>query len=483
MKRRSSYPSPFETPKKKRKRTWRELGTQVAAGSSAATLGFIVGNVPTAVDAGLAAWEYTAPNLDINDPDPGDGIEDLYNAAFGSSSLPKKTMPGYGGRFRNSGKVAAVDKSKKKYQQKGYCQTTELYGTVVDPDCVYLLHSTYSAEMFAESIAQALVRKLLIKAGFEITSWHNVVQPLSWNSVINASSSQGWFIQLDTQDISGVTGKLDYVFEANLKFVDIANKTFAGADFSLKLFIERCLRSVAPGYANPRYLRLYMETGQATRPYSLVSALNLQDEYVQLSSHSILTVQNRTAPAGAVVGVGETATTEAVDAQPLFGKLYQFKSGVPRFVGDDVAANFEIERLNYKGMHLVRAGQLLKMKKPPVSSVFGNCRKANDISLNVGVVKNSYIVSQFKGGLLDFLAKNSSKAISGVAANTAVPVYSYVPGHSEMVALEERMNTGSSNQIQVGYQCAKTVGCFLVTKKKPCILEGFEDILYNNVSA
>jgi len=445
-----------------RKRTWKEFGRQAVGTAAASTLGFIGANTGGAIVAGRKTWDYLAPDLKVEEED---NMTPLLEAA---GIYPKKTMVGTSyttGKFNKLGRPSSEVNHITKYQKNGILINKEVYGQIASPDCVYLTHSTYDQIAIAQAIGSAILRKIFKKGGYNVTS---VTERLPLQD--DQANSENFKFQMNTALIDSQTlSKFEWITINTDTIETMLVKNFNGQGFSLYDFIKASLQASELStlqlidnivlYSRDRY------EAEGSN-FRLAASLNMKNEILQLYSKSTMIVQNRTKSAS---GASET---EVVDNQPLKGTLYQFAGGVPQSKQYD---NFRINRMNDFAVLLNRAQDLTPsndFKVPPVPKYFNNCYKSTGISLNPGNIKHCTISSTWSGYINNIL-------FGSLTCRRGINLMINTPGKSQMVGLQETINSGSTNLITCTYEASKVIGANLISGPTPVCLPKFEEVNYN----
>lgn len=368
----------------------------------------------------------------------------------------------YRGRFRKPRKTSKP-KTQTKYLSNGYLLTSEVFGKVDDLDCVYIGHSTYNRTQFARVIACAVLRKLLKKAGFNPDSPD---QEIPFNGYNDSSGFELRWVRIAGD---GTILPSTYVVPNNTSL-----ETLATASGWQQAVYD--LMNTQDGYSRGDFDRiaLYSQDFNVTSTGRLAAEVNLRTEVLELYSQSSVVIQNRTKSA-----VGGSDSTETVDNQPLKGYCYNFAGGVPQQKQTGVSG---LTRVIGDGIILQQSVDLSPatlFKEPPVPKTFSNCFASSYVRLDPGFIKRGSIVSKWRGYFNNIIF-GKLKAVTPDGANQNV---SYSAGKCQLFALEEALNSGSTNKITVNYECEKKIGAMLITGKKPVMLTGWHEQERNNISA
>lgn len=234
----------------------------------------------------------------------------------------------YSGRFKKAKKIKRTIESL--CLSKGYHKTLEQFGTVADPDCVYIAHSTGYIVEVASTISTALIRKIFTKCNFKITNSHVEMGLSSPVAGLNQPfQSDGIRLCLTTKD--SILGSYE-----NFVYDTVDNQTFWDIVHTwndLRNRIIDYMRVAVPTTSNgvKELYRLAVYTRDATSPvtniWNLKAEMFLQDCKLELFFQSNLTIQNRTL--GALASEVDESV-DRIDNQPLKGYIYEFKHADPR---------------------------------------------------------------------------------------------------------------------------------------------------------
>lgn len=378
----------------------------------------------------------------------------------------------YVGRFKKPRKVR-----KNMYLAKGFQHTIEVNGQVSDPDCVYVGHSTFSPVLIIEVIAQALLRKLLTKAGWNCTSiTQNIPGYL-------ANTSDCWLFRITRiNKDTGVSTSFDYSTPAatDVNIQQICGNSSTGTaplwpDF-LNILKEFAGGSGGTSTSNmnvPYKLMLYRQEANVGIFHQFQCELNLANEKVHLMSSSNLKVQNRT------VSADGSGSIDSVSNNPIQGYLYHFKNGAPYTRIEDA---FLLEKMiSVTGAITVRAaemtGSATGLTEPPSGKIFSNCSGQSRIRLDPGNIKHDRINHKVNGKpLLQFLTAFGYG--QGTTGN-----FKKLFGKSALIAFEDVINVNVSYNITIAYEVNRLYGCYLTTSKASPALGARYQMTQNSVPA
>lgn len=397
---------------------------------------YIVPGAGTALRAGYGLYKYIKGRKSTKQP-----VRGMRRRAY-------HTTGSYKGKFK---KGSSKETKEQNYANKGILHTSEVSGTISDPDCVYITHTAVDGYKLVEVAVQALFRKLFQKQGYVIT---NVDEPLGHISITDAKD---WQIELIQQDqLTGTESVLaTYVTVAGSTIRSIAN------EFITYFMQFSSGATTVPGVgasANDKRLRkliLYGQDFNVTRQPVFECQIELDDEVMCVYGYSKIKIQNRTlAPDG-----GDQAND--VSNNPLIGRSYGFK-GIPKLRDRNVWPLNSIP-IN-SGIQLIRSAVLTGntgFKEPPNPSVFSNCQKSAKLKLEPGDIKSSTISFQKNQNFLEMLQKIRLQYGATAAFNS---YYSIFP--SEMFAFEDMINVNSTQNLSCAYESNQVIGVYFKTKKK-----------------
>lgn len=420
---------------------------QILGTVAAAPLGFISMNVPGTMIATKKVYDYLEPKED----------EDIGQEYVSQTNL----MPGsYQGKFALSARNAFKG-LRDEYQKKGAVYIVENYGQVADPDLVYIGQSTWNQGAVVYAIGIALLRKLFrVGCNLDPTT---TVEELPLINVVPDSGPGGFRIVFQCKDSNGTV--LNHT-------VTIANnqslETLLGvaSDFGSSLYslIEQMITNT-----NPYIIEKVNLFAEGT-VYQLVYQMDMNKEILSLAMSSHMVVQNRTKAA-----TDGSGSTTQVDIQPLKGPVYEFSIGVPKLKADSPVSLNEMQNV---GIILCRAGQfagtdVTAYKEPPVKNAFQKCVKSGFVRLNPGALKSMTIGTDVRGYFANVLFK--------LRVNPETPSIKNCFGKSQLVCLEEELNSGSANNITVQYECQHIAGAQFTTTNNPNMQPGYSASVINNV--
>lgn len=366
----------------------------------------------------------------------------------------------YGGKFKKPSSARKGQGMEKVCQKKGHLINLEVHGDVADPDCVYITHNTYSTWQYAKVMAYAMVRKLLIKGGFNPDSVDQEIPFYDYNN------ADGFKIQSIHVGGDGTRYPTTYITVDD----DTLATILTSGKFALVEIINALLVANDGGYLERLSLYSSDRNGVSTN-WRLAAEINLEREVITLYASSSLVIQNRTKAAG----TGADASIERVDNQPLKGYTYICAGACPKTQSMAVT---QLDQVDTTGIQLARGAQLNgSLKEPPLPNYFVNCYKRGFVQLEPGQMKTVSIYFKFKGFFNDVVGRLRPSG-TGTGSSRATQL---APGKCQVFALEERLNSGSTNNITVSYECQKRYGCYFTTSKKSSMLAAYDSAVLSNV--
>lgn len=393
---------------------------------------------------------------------------------FRVSRVTRGTQMGKRDKYFTMGKYAG--KFKKRYtrflktdyyRNYGFCNTTEITGTVSDPDCVYVGHSTTSGHRILTVFLQSALRKLYKQSA----NWTctNITDPLLGYQ----GAGDGWRLILFVKEVStGVITQVTYDTTTTDTIARIVGDTAGGVAPSwpdLYNFWINYLQNGPPSGATqqPTRLALYQRDGNITSFYHFMGDIYFPNEVINLYIKSELKIQNRTLSAS---GSGDA---EDVSNNPLIGRSYQFTSANPRpkvegvdLIGTILDATGVITR---RAAEFPAATQVI-MREPPSSKIFWNCNKEGKVILEPGNIKKDVIYIKIKKPVYKFFQDLDWRP-SSTSVASALSMKGY--GKSSLFALEDMINVNVSQNLSIAYEVNRVEMCYLSTSKQHPAQGGF----------
>lgn len=387
----------------------------------------------------------------------------------------------YRGRFR---KAKRVSKSNK-YVKKGFENTTEVNGTVSDPDVVYVGATCAPGRVSVEAVAQALLRRVLEKCiGIPVTNVKTVLQGY-YNSgapTTEFNNGDGFRFSLTSVNINtGVINEQTYETVPTDSIYSICGEEQAGVAATWPNFILQLLiwaagtTNLADNANQPHMLRVYRRDGNVTNFYLGSGAIDLRTTTIHFKSSISLKLQNRSLSATG----GNQA--DDVNNNPLMGYKYEFKGGSPMFKDNSATGMYRVSRMfENTGTCLARGASMTGIgsigKEPPKPQFWTNCVKSSKVTLDPGDLKQTYLSYSFS---LNFI--KALQRINAEADNTTDRVSYRNPGKCVMFALEDMINVNAANLIAVAYEVNRVIGCYATDYSKTEAQGSFTALTRNEV--
>jgi len=404
----------------------------------------------------------------------------------------------YSGKFKKPKRVKQTMQSR--CLSQGYMTTIETHGTVNDPDCVYAVHSTGHIYEMCQTIAVALLRKIMTKAGYKITNQNNTVAVgLPVQDINPLETSIGLrFVFTVKRPSDNTTRNYTYDTNATSAFVDIARSWITLRDRMID-YVRGSAEELEP-YKIAVYNRDIVSPVNENA-WQLGAEIFLEDCKLELNFQSNLTVQNRTLAAlNATGAASDQVSTDRVDSQPIKGWLYEFKHADPRVRHSavsrtaNVSSNLLWGTMKETGMRLIRGneftGPIVPALAPAITTwsgatepfdpkYFANIAKATSIILQPGEIKKTSFTYSVKGKFINLM-----KRFKVTHWDTTAATFSGMMGKSQMVALEEVMRTNSTNKVTLAYERELKIGCIVTASFRQAPLEtSVVNEEYNNAIA
>jgi len=364
-----------------------------------------------------------------------------------TASEQKRVKKTYGlhtsGRYRGhftkrrfSGKRGSPSKKSENYFSRyGATDTLEVSGSITDPDCVYVGHSSFSAVRLFETCMVAMYRKLYIAAiGYDVSSIDQVIPYKNGNS-------DGHSITVFYRDSAGVMGSVFQAVPVGTSLKGLTNTAFSFSDTIWKAAInDRVIVRVTISDNDTNLVRATIDVTRLKFTYQFKSELKMQN-----------------------VTIPTTEDNEADDVNnvPLVGRSYEFNNWAPRTNASNANAvgsssgNVDFFSLvsEFDGVTLVRAAQMPQaLKEPPAAAAFSNCAKSMKVRLQPGDIKSDWLIG---GGSVSF-----QNLVNGLDFSASVPQNNRRVriGKHAMIAVEKLIGLAGTLPIKIIYEVNHFVG-------------------------
>jgi len=365
--------------------------------------------------------------------------------------------------FGSIGYAGKIGRAKKKYmytkdlpyKKYGALYHQQISGTVADPDCAYLTHSSTSVATSIKMVAQAMVRKLLKKyQGFDCQDANQEIMGADYNA------ANGLSVALITVNESD--GSLDTVVY-NL----VNNDTLASVASQFEERLQFISSGVNPAVANPttqiwkaQRLILY-ETG-----VKAIGELNLLREKIHYWSESEMKIQN------ASQSTDGSSSTDVVNSVPVNGIKIVMKGAVPQ-TGTYIASFNAIDRTT--GVRLLRAAELgtgSVYQEPINAKYFVNAKGQTNIRMNPGQLKNDKVYYKTTSYFNAFLKRLRSQHINSQT--------NWTIGNCALYSFNKTITLDTAYKVTIMYEVTRKTGVFLTTGPTVPLKGQFVKTTYNN---
>jgi len=380
----------------------------------------------------------------------------MHNLWTGKKTVGSGATSIYKGRILKPSQISQI-KVRSLGQRSGACSISETHGLVTDADVVGIGHTSWSFATVQKAVSYAIIRKLVMVAG---------AYPESVGANLQLGNREGeitgaWYMVFDRYDTNGTYTGNTYVIPQNASLRVLAETS------GLEGYVQAQWTDVNP--LKLHAIRLYC-TDDGEHGGRLAAMLQLKQFNMTLMLHATTGIQNRTL--GAVTS-GNTADT--VDAQPLKGPAFGFR-GLPKSKDQ---SKVPIECARREGVILYRRGEEVYTNEGyevPARGEFSNVTESQYIRLAPGEIKSFSTSKTFRGSFESVMDQLKITSEGSEASQR----YSNLPGPSQMIFLEEEMNTGSANNIRIGYETQHTCGVVLSKMKAGSLAAQFSEFAVNN---
>ena len=359
---------------------------------------------------------------------------------------------------------------------KGFYHTTEIIGTVNDPNCVYIVAQSYPQVALIEIAVASLLRKLFKKgAGWNCVNYEERIP--GYPGYVN--DADGWRIEMYSQnrDLNTVT-TYAYNTVTTETIKTLVGDIGAGITANMAVIMNPIL-GYSAGYSyganitnilEPFKFRLFARDGNVTNFYHAVADLNLHNETIHFCSSVRTRLQNRT------VSDSGLSITNDITVNPVSGKVYDFSNAHP---ATRVDGTWLMEQSTpHYGLNLQRAAQFSigAQKTVPEKKIFTNCTGVRPISMEPGQQATTYFTHSGKNLFLKLLQKIH------VGAGDTTQIRMGV-GASQMIALEEDLNYSASQKVLIVSETVRKIGCWSKTGKDGPAQSGYTQLTLSNTTA
>lgn len=392
---------------------------------------------------------------------PSSSKHKMVDEIMGTYEQPAKRI--FAGSKRAGGKLGGFMKARKnprrtkrykKYGRNGISTTLEAGGSITDGRCLVLGNATHPRTPIMKIAWMSVLKDLLRRAGFQITSLTRTLPGRSPGDVFIIS-----YYKADNSTM--VEESFAYNDKSPNQFADWAidpTRGFNSGNSDRVQFFEISIRTVSsdPGIAT------------AIIPEIAPARMKLEQYIVHIKAKSTFKVQNRTIINDAV---GDDSAQD-VDNQPLVGKIY---------TGTTTGNEWRKRKtLDFTLWSDVNTGVLSATandsgpQEPPNGYEFKRTNKTSKVRLNPGLVKTATLTCE--------TAHNLSRL-----HNVYFPIdsndktYDKIGKH-QMLCLEKILHAESSEAaIQLFYEHNLNLYCVGKNKNNNVVVRAYSQTLDNNV--
>ena len=343
------------------------------------------------------------------------------------------TGASYRGRFTNRRfarkRGSAAAKGENYFATNGVTDTMEVSGTISDPDCVYVGHSSFSPMRMLEAIVQSVLRKLYSAAiGYDLSS---INQTIPYKGI----DSDGHTITVSWRNPDGTTSSEYHAITVGMSIQSIA---------AINHPVGAIFKNVVQNDVQLMRITITDKDTNLTR-----ATLDLTKTKIEYYFKSELKVQN--------VTISNLASDEADDVNnvPLVGRNYEFKSWHPDAGGSTALTTINLLAASSQswGVSLVRGAQMEQgWREPPPSKVFTGVTKSEKIRIQPGHIKSDWLIDS--GSMtLDRLLHALHYDPSGGNDHTKRMSRRVMIGRHSLCALEKVISIFGTLPIKVFYEC------------------------------
>lgn len=341
---------------------------------------------------------------------------------------------GYAGRFKKATyKGANYDTQ---YLRYGAHLELETNGSTADINCVYVGHTNLPIYRAGQTICAAILRKLSQEMEFEITDPNAGLAWLTGATVIARGRNEGVGVNVDVWTYSAGVTTLQLLAEA----MWLGIKGLYEQQQVVNTVADIGLNNLIVSYATDA---------------SKNKVLDLTQLIIKLKTSSVLKIQNRTK------GVTEDIDAEAVDNQPLVGKLYHINDAQPKFQTSSNNVAFPLDQTD--GLVSVVAASNVFLREPPHPKMF-KASKATNVIVDPGQIKYQRLNGYFSGTLDTLLGKMCS-------TSSLTNSYKGKLGSCKLYALERIIGGSLTSPIEIAYEVETDIKAMCSYKKRPCIAQ------------
>ena len=346
---------------------------------------------------------------------------------------PTRRVGSYGGRFK-------APKKAKMSGVKGIKNHAEIYGTCETKNAVYHGFNTCGGRPNVfKQYAEQLLKSIMLEQGISL---NNRDSEIYWG---NAGNMEKIELKFSRVDLAG---------SITNSFINIPLGTatsYANFDSTVGLmmnaFMSAALQQDRDGFVG---WALFEFQGDSSTSRPIKRNYNCSDAHFELHVKSTFKVQNQTQSDPDSAGA-RSGSTDVIDANPLEGKVYRFKSGFPKVRQQFLTAGWELDDfqgdIQANGLCLAPAdtGTVYDTGNPLFSpfmgnTMFSNCVAQGKITLQPGKYKSSIHTYTFSGSVRSFI----KAAISSDQSR-------FTMGDTILYGMEPAMRTSDNELVKIAY--------------------------------
>jgi hypothetical protein len=313
-----------------------------------------------------------------------------------------------------------------------------------DPRGIVLIgHTTFNRNEMLGCVSRGIVRKLCKQAGWEFSSWDEVIPGIDATYTIEASSFDGISDAGAGSSFGTCSTTTTYTVLAQLLAVAITNRQGSG---SFNVLYDQFLLK---------------KSGE------VLGSLRAREMKLEFYCTSKLTLQNRTPSSS---GASSEDNANDIEHNPLVGFRYNGLGNgfVPKHSDPtDDSARFHGGVADGLIAHLPDASELDNLYKPPAPTFWMNCSKNARVKLEPGVVKSSFLFYK-KVMMVNTWAKLFGGNLERLKAGSTDKVRVTGLGQAEMFALDKVLDTRELTEpnVKIGYELNQSFGCRVLMAEK-----------------
>lgn len=418
---------------------------------------------PRIINTGLRAWN----NRKLPDFGKASKASSSKGHSQGNGRYIRRLRGNKSGRYTGTFKKTTrkSGRSLDRFNRDGVLLVKEVSGEVADPDCAYLMNETVNTRDVIFFSIVAVLRKLVAMAGLRSQGVGDVFIE-NWVTADGTESSTRFKVQF-------VAINLQTGFTSSTVHSCLITDTLATVASQFLIDVE----NYSAGYG-------LLNNTNATIPYKMqlvqidaaIGSLEIPRAEIRFDEVDIevygkaeMKVQNRTASNSG------SEDAENVANNPVQGRIYKFQ-GVPRaknsgkVPGALNAGPVLFERISYPtavaGFGAADFTDTI-YKEPPVPSSFWNCKESAKVRLDPGQIKSFYVSATKKMNILKLW-----KAMRIQFTTSSFTTYSVWP--FQLLGLEDVINAGALEEVTLGFEIERTLGCRISTRSKRFMKTYFE---------